>query len=159
MNCSFVFDFQECIYVSPCHSDACRVSPRHPNVQQYASRRTDFSRKGQTGFTVLFVLTTDVFSKQTSRGAWYQTANANAGQQKSCSTLNWNVPHTSNKKFCEELRVYFPLIRHGPHRKRRVSIVYVFAATVTYLPSRCLATYIYRHKDWWEAFMYAAHMG
>jgi hypothetical protein len=40
----------------------------------------------------------------------------------------WNTPrisnthwkHVKNKKFLEELIVYFPLIWHGPHRKRRV---------------------------------------
>jgi hypothetical protein len=30
------------------------------------------------------------------------------------------LTYRENKKFWEELIVYFPLIRHGPHRKQRV---------------------------------------
>jgi hypothetical protein len=42
------------------------------------------------------------------------------------------------KKFWEELIAYFPLIRHGPHRKRRLQQFFVAAGKS--LPSRCLAT-------------------
>jgi hypothetical protein len=42
------------------------------------------------------------------------------------------------KKFWEELTTYFPLIRHGPYRKRRFQRIFVAAGTC--LPSRCLAT-------------------
>jgi hypothetical protein len=68
--------------------------------------------------------------------------------------------NTINKKFWETLIVRFPLIRHGPHRKRRVQEFFivscVFVAAVTFSPSRCLATnegQTYRHTDWWEGFM------
>jgi hypothetical protein len=44
----------------------------------------------------------------------------------------------NNKKFWEELVTYFPLIRHGPHRKRRLQ--HFFFAERTCLASRCLAT-------------------
>jgi hypothetical protein len=43
-----------------------------------------------------------------------------------------------NKKFREELIAYFPLIRHGPHRKRHLQQFLVAAGTC--LSSRCLAT-------------------
>jgi hypothetical protein len=43
-----------------------------------------------------------------------------------------------NKKFWEELMAYFPLIQHGPHRKRHLQ-QFLFPAG-TCLPSRCLAT-------------------
>jgi hypothetical protein len=48
------------------------------------------------------------------------------------------------KKFWEELIAYFPLIRHGPHRKR----IRCLATIMGLLPSRCLATIgeIHRHK-------------
>jgi hypothetical protein len=43
-----------------------------------------------------------------------------------------------NKKFWEELIAYFPLIRHGSHRK--LCLQQSFVAAETCLPSRCLAT-------------------
>jgi hypothetical protein len=43
---------------------------------------------------------------------------------------------TTTKKFWEEPIAYFPLIRHGPHRRRRLQ--QLFAAMGTCLPSRCL---------------------
>jgi hypothetical protein len=51
----------------------------------------------------------------------------------------------NNKKFWEELIAYFPLIRHGPHRKQRVHpavllLLHVFIAAGKSLSSRCLAT-------------------
>jgi hypothetical protein len=57
-----------------------------------------------------------------------------------------------------------PLIGHGPienDESNNSSIVAcVFVAAVTFLPSRCLSTYTYRHTDWWEAFMkYAVKKG
>jgi hypothetical protein len=47
------------------------------------------------------------------------------------------------KKFWEELISYFPLIRHAQHIKRRVNVstvLCVFVATGTCIPSCCLAT-------------------
>jgi hypothetical protein len=32
----------------------------------------------------------------------------------------WAYVRVQYRKFCEELIAYFPLIRHGPHIKRRV---------------------------------------
>jgi hypothetical protein len=64
-----------------------------------------------------------------------------------------------NEKFWEEL-VYFPLTRHGLHRKRCIQQFLV--AAVTFSPSRCLTIgeYTYRHTDWCEGFMkYAVKMG
>jgi hypothetical protein len=53
----------------------------------------------------------------------------------------------------EELIAYVPLIRHGPHRKRRFQqfsiVACVFVAAVKFLLSRCLVTlrwYIYRYR-------------
>jgi hypothetical protein len=43
-----------------------------------------------------------------------------------------------NKKRREELIAYFPLIRHGPNRERRLQQLFVSAGTS--LPSRCLET-------------------
>jgi hypothetical protein len=43
-----------------------------------------------------------------------------------------------NKKFLEEEVAYFPVVRYGPHRKRRLQQFFVAAGTS--LPSRCLAT-------------------
>jgi hypothetical protein len=43
-----------------------------------------------------------------------------------------------NKKFWEELITYFPLIRHGPQRKRRLQQFFVVSRTS--LPSCYLAT-------------------
>jgi hypothetical protein len=43
-----------------------------------------------------------------------------------------------NKKLWEKLIAYFPLILHGPHRKRRLQ--QFFVAPGTCLASRCLAT-------------------
>jgi hypothetical protein len=61
------------------------------------------------------------------------------------------------KKFCEELIAYFPLIRHGPHKKFASNnssiIAYVFFAAVTFLSSR---GYTYRPGDWWKGFMKSA---
>jgi hypothetical protein len=61
---------------------------------------------------------------------------AKAGEKNS----EWKI-----NKVWEELIAYFPLIRHEPHRKRRVQqspiIACVLIAAVTFLPSRCLATY------------------
>jgi hypothetical protein len=69
---------------------------------------------------------------------------------------NNNIKQNINRKFWEELIAYFPVIRHGPHRKRRVQLFFysacVFVAAVTFSPSRCLVTigkYTYRHTDWW----------
>jgi hypothetical protein len=42
------------------------------------------------------------------------------------------------KKFLEEIIAYFPLIRHGPHRKRRLQQFFVAAGTR--LPSHCRLT-------------------
>jgi hypothetical protein len=54
---------------------------------------------------------------------------------------------SQNKKFWEELIAYFPLIRHGQHRKQCVNIgACVLVTAVTFLPNRCLVTYIYRHR-------------
>jgi hypothetical protein len=44
------------------------------------------------------------------------------------------------KKFWEELIAYYPLIRHGPHRKRHIQQFFyccecVFVAAVTFSPS------------------------
>jgi hypothetical protein len=53
-----------------------------------------------------------------------------------------------SKKFWEELIAYFPLIRHGPYRKRRLQQFFVPAGTS--LPSCYLATigrYTHRHTD------------
>jgi hypothetical protein len=50
---------------------------------------------------------------------------------------------TNNKTFREELIAYFSLIRHGPHRKRRVQQFHYRCMCIrcrsTFLPSRCLA--------------------
>jgi hypothetical protein len=54
----------------------------------------------------------------------------------------------------------FSLIRHGPHRKRRVSqffycCVYIRCCGNVFtepLPSNDMG-YIYRHTDWWEGLM------
>jgi hypothetical protein len=59
----------------------------------------------------------------------------------------------SSKKFWEELIAYFPLIRHGPHRKRRLQQFFVAAGTS--LPSCYLATidgYVYTPTDspWYD---------
>jgi hypothetical protein len=35
-------------------------------------------------------------------------------------------------------------------------LLLVFVAAAACLPSRCLATYTYRHKTWWEVFMKCA---
>jgi hypothetical protein len=57
-----------------------------------------------------------------------------------------------NQKFWEELTVYFPLIRDGPHRKQRVQLFFnclCICCAVTFLPSRCVAKiegYTYRHR-------------
>jgi hypothetical protein len=72
-----------------------------------------------------------------------------------------------NKKFWEELIPYFPWYdtdRIENDASNNSSIVAcVFVATVTFSPSRCLATirgYTCRHTDWWEGFMtYAFEMG
>jgi hypothetical protein len=45
---------------------------------------------------------------------------------------------TINKKFWEELTAYCPLIRHGPHRKRRLQQFFVAAGASS--PSCYLAT-------------------
>jgi hypothetical protein len=42
----------------------------------------------------------------------------------------------NNKKVLEELMIYFPLIRYGPHRKQR--LYKIFVITGTSLSSRCL---------------------
>jgi hypothetical protein len=39
--------------------------------------------------------------------------------------LGWGLEDKSNKKFWEELIVYFPLIRRGPDRKRRLQQFFV----------------------------------
>jgi hypothetical protein len=52
-----------------------------------------------------------------------------------CSSLSLHK-HANNKKSCEQLIVYFPLVRHGPHRKR---LQQFFAAAGTFLPSYFLA--------------------
>jgi hypothetical protein len=44
----------------------------------------------------------------------------------------------SNENFCEELIVYFPLLRHGPHRKRWLQQYFVAAGTC--LPNSRLTT-------------------
>jgi hypothetical protein len=44
----------------------------------------------------------------------------------------------TNRKFWEELIAYFPLIRHGPHRKQFLQLFFVAAGTC--LLSYCLAT-------------------
>jgi hypothetical protein len=71
-----------------------------------------------------------------------------------------------NKKFSEELIAYFPSIRHGPHRKRRVRQFFYYCVSI-----RCrgncftepLASnnrYTYRHTDSWKIFTkYAVQMG
>jgi hypothetical protein len=52
-----------------------------------------------------------------------------------------------NNKFWEELNAYFPLIRYGLHRKRRLQQYPRCRGNV--LPSRCLATIGgYRHTDY-----------
>jgi hypothetical protein len=50
----------------------------------------------------------------------------------------------SNDKFWEEIIAYFPLIRHGPHRKRLLQQFFVAAGT--YLPS-CYLEAIGRYTD------------
>jgi hypothetical protein len=35
-----------------------------------------------------------------------------------------SLPYILNKKFWEELIAYFPLIRHAPHRKRRLQLIF-----------------------------------
>jgi hypothetical protein len=63
-----------------------------------------------------------------------------------------------NKKFWEEITAYLPLIRLASHRKR--SLQQFLISSGMCLPSRCLAKCIYRHTEWWEAFMkYAVQMG
>jgi hypothetical protein len=65
--------------------------------------------------------------------------------QQSTVFLTLNLCHYScshayfslNKKFWEELIAYFPLIRHGPHRKRRLQQLFVAAETCSH--SHCLA--------------------
>jgi hypothetical protein len=63
-----------------------------------------------------------------------------------------------NKKFWEEIITSFPLIRHGPHRKRRLQQFLV--SEVKFLPSCCEATIGGLHTDCWEGLMkYAFEMG
>jgi hypothetical protein len=73
----------------------------------------------------------------------------------------------------EKNHLLLPLIRHGPHWKRRVQQFFCFCVCIHYRgnvstkplssndrgiftePSRYLATivgYTYRHTDWWEGF-------
>jgi hypothetical protein len=52
--------------------------------------------------------------------------------------------YNKNKKFWEELIVYFPLILYEPHIKRRLQQFFVTIGTC--LPSRCLATVV-GHTD------------
>jgi hypothetical protein len=71
-------------------------------------------------------------------------------------------PKTKIKKFWEEVIAYSPLIRHGPHRKRRVQLFYYCMCI------RCCCNVLTEqlpsndrgHTDWWEGFMkYAVEMG
>jgi hypothetical protein len=76
-----------------------------------------------------------------SRGAWFESP----PRQSLFLRLWWfsSIPSGEYmEKSLEELIVYFPLIRHKPHRKLRVQpFLYccVFVASVTFSPSRCLA--------------------
>jgi hypothetical protein len=54
----------------------------------------------------------------------YRNTNDNTEKQKVTDTNT-----TINKKLWEELLDYFPLIRHGPHRKRRLQQFFVAAGT------------------------------
>jgi hypothetical protein len=62
------------------------------------------------------------------------------------------------KKFWEELFVYFPLIRHGPHRKRRVQhFFYCFMCIpcrgnvfTEALRSKDMG---YKYKNWWKVLV------
>jgi hypothetical protein len=49
-----------------------------------------------------------------------------------------NTTELRNKRFLQKLIAYFPLRRHGRHRKRRLQ--QFFFAAGTCFPSRCLAT-------------------
>jgi hypothetical protein len=61
---------------------------------------------------------------------------------------------TENKNFWEELIAYFPLIRHGPHRKWLLQQFFITAGAC--LMSRCPATIggIHIHADWWEGLFF-----
>jgi hypothetical protein len=53
-----------------------------------------------------------------------------------------------SKKLWEELIKYFPLIRHGPHRKRRFQNFFVAAGTCLHnLVIPMIGRYAYRHAD------------
>jgi hypothetical protein len=56
-----------------------------------------------------------------------------------------------NKKFREVIIAYFPLIRHGSHRKQRVQQFFYCCVSIrcrdNSLPSRCLATKGDTHTD------------
>jgi hypothetical protein len=63
--------------------------------------------------------------------------------------VHLGAKNNNNKKFWEELIAYFPMIRYGPHRKRRLQQFVVAAGTS--LPSCYLATiggYTNRPTDW-----------
>jgi hypothetical protein len=81
--------------------------------------------------------------------------------------INRKVKAKLNKKFWEELIVYFPWYDTG-HIENDASnnssiVSCVFVTVITFLASRCLVTiggYTYRGTDWWEGFMkYAVEMG
>jgi hypothetical protein len=63
----------------------------------------------------------------------------------------WNVftdPLLSNDRRIRR-PTYFPLIQHGPHRKRVQQFLYCCVAVGTCLPNRCLGTvwgYTHKHK-------------
>jgi cytochrome c oxidase assembly factor CtaG len=76
------------------------------------------------------------------------------------------LKHISNKKFWEELIAYFPLIRHGQHRKRCVQKFYCCVCIrcrgnvyTEPLPTN-YREYTHKHTDWLEVLMkYTVEMG
>jgi hypothetical protein len=64
-----------------------------------------------------------------------------------CCIFNHTI---KNKKLWQELFAYFPSVRHATYKNHtfnNYSIVCVFVAPVTFLPSRCLATISDTHID------------
>jgi hypothetical protein len=68
---------------------------------------------------------------------------------------------STNKKFWEEIIVYFPLIRHEASNNSSIVACVSVAVVAFFLLSRCLVTIGgCRHTDRWEGFMkQAVEMG
>jgi hypothetical protein len=111
------------------------------------------------GGTCCFHVLSERFVRKRQRAKEYERCrvSGNAGLEGGKRSRRWNVKTAKrqyaqyNKKFWEELITFFPLIRHGPHRKRYVQWFYCCIrcrgnVITEPLPSTDKGVYIQTHR-------------